>query len=147
LGVVPLVKAQEMADQENLDLVEVAPQAEPPVCRIMDYGKFKYAMKKKLHKSKQKTRQIQIKEVQIRPKTDVHDFQFKTNNARRFLAEGNKAKINMLFRGREMSHLEIGKSMLERMAVELGDVAIVEKAPKQEGSHMIMILAPKEPPK
>jgi len=139
-----LEKALELANQEELDLVEVASQADPPVCRIMDYGKYKYYLKKKLHKSKQKTRQIQVKEIQIRPKTDLHDYNFKMNHARRFLSSGNKAKITMLFRGREMSHVDIGKQMLEKMFQELNDIATMEREPKLEGNHMIMILAPKD---
>lgn len=137
-------KALELAESGGLDLVEVAPQAEPPVCRIMDYGKYKYKMKKKLHKSKKKAKQIQIKEIQIRPKTDIHDYNFKTNHARRFLNDGNKAKVTMLFRGREMSHVDIGRGMLEKMADELSEISVMERSPKLEGNHMIMILAPKE---
>ncbi|MBN2381492.1 translation initiation factor IF-3 [bacterium] len=144
LGVVSLEKALQLALEEELDLVEVAPQADPPVCRIMDYGKYKYRMKKKMHKSKQKARQIQVKEIQIRPKTDIHDYNFKMNHARRFLVDGNKAKITMLFRGREMSHVDIGKQMLVKMAQELTEISIIEREPKLEGNHMIMILAPKD---
>lgn len=134
-----LVKAQSM----NLDLVEVAPQAKPPVCRILDYGKFRYEQAKKAREAKKKQVVIQLKEIKLRPKTDEHDFQFKARHVERFLRSGNKAKITMMFRGREMAHTALGRRLLDRLADVLKEIAQVEQAPKLEGRNMTMVLAPR----
>jgi len=133
-----------MAESQQLDLVEVSPTAVPPVCRIMDYGKFKYQQSKKMQEAKKKQVQVQLKEVKLRPKTDEHDMQFKIKHVRRFLEEGNKAKITLVFRGREITHMEYGQRALDRFAQELEDVAIIEVRPKMEGRSMFMIVAPKK---
>lgn len=133
-----------MAESQQLDLVEVSPTAIPPVCRIMDYGKFKYQQSKKMQEAKKKQVQVQLKEVKLRPKTDEHDLLFKIKHVRRFLEEGNKAKITLVFRGREITHMEYGQKALDRFAVELEDVAIIEVRPKMEGRSMFMIVAPKK---
>jgi len=133
-----------MAESQQLDLVEVSPTAVPPVCRIMDYGKFKYQQSKKMQEAKKKQVQVQLKEVKLRPKTDEHDLLFKIKHVRRFLEEGNKAKITLVFRGREITHMEYGQKALDRFAVELEDVAIIEVKPKMEGRSMFMIVAPKK---
>jgi len=133
-----------MAESQQLDLVEVSPTAVPPVCRIMDYGKFKYQQSKKMQEAKKKHVQVQLKEVKLRPKTDEHDMQFKIKHVRRFLEEGNKAKITLVFRGREITHMEYGQRALDRFAQELEDVAIIEVRPKMEGRSMFMIVAPKK---
>jgi translation initiation factor IF-3 len=131
------------AETQQLDLVEVSPTAVPPVCRIMDYGKFKYQQSKKQQEARKKQVQVQLKEVKLRPKTDEHDLQFKVKHVRRFLEEGNKAKIVVVFRGREITHMEIGQAILERIAVDLEEVAIIEFKPKMEGRSLYMIVAPK----
>jgi translation initiation factor IF-3 len=133
-----------MAESQQLDLVEVSPTAVPPVCRIMDYGKFKYQQSKKMQEAKKKQVQVQLKEVKLRPKTDEHDMQFKIKHVRRFLEEGNKAKITLVFRGREITHMEYGQRALDRFAQELEDVATIEVRPKMEGRSMFMIVAPKK---
>ena len=143
LGIMPLSEALALADSQQLDLVEVSPTAVPPVCRIMDYGKFKYEQSKKLQEAKKKQTQVQVKEVKLRPKTDEHDLQFKVKHIRRFIEEGNKAKVTLVFRGREITHTELGLKVLERVANDLEDVAIVEFRPKMEGRSMFMIVAPK----
>ena len=127
----------------NLDLVEVAPEARPPVCRIMDYGKFRYEQSKKSREAKKKQTVIELKEIKLRPKTEEHDFQFKARHAERFLKEGNKAKITMMFRGREMVRMDRGKALLERFVETVKDSGVVEQAPKIEGRNMTLILAPK----
>jgi translation initiation factor IF-3 len=127
----------------NLDLVEVAPEARPPVCRIMDYGKFRYEQSKKAREAKKKQTVIELKEIKLRPKTEEHDFQFKARHAERFLKEGNKAKITMMFRGREMVRMDRGKALLERFVEALKDAGVVEQPPKVEGRNMTLILAPK----
>ena len=148
LGIFSTPDAINLAREAGCDLVEVSPNASPPVCRIMDYGKFKYQQSKKLNQGKRHTHSVaHIKEVKVRPRTDVHDLEVKIRNIKKFLTHGNKAKVTMLFRGREMSHVDIGKAMLEKMADELSDLSIVEREPVLEGNHMIMILAPKEQPK
>ena len=144
LGVITLSEALALAESQQLDLVEVSPTAVPPVCRIMDYGKFKYQQSKKLQEAKKKQVQVQLKEVKLRPKTDDHDILFKIKHVRRFLEEGNKAKITVVFRGREITHMEIGKEALDRFADELQDVAIIEVRTKMEGRNMYMIVAPKK---
>ena len=133
-----------MAESQQLDLVEVSPTAVPPVCRIMDYGKFKYQQSKKQQEAKKKQVQVQLKEVKLRPKTDEHDLQFKIKHVRRFIEEGNKAKITVVFRGREITHMEFGKEALDRFATELQDVAVIEVRTKMEGRSMYMIVAPKK---
>ena len=128
----------------NLDLVEVAPEARPPVCRIMDYGKFRYEQSKKAREAKKKQTVIELKEIKLRPKTEDHDFQFKARHAERFLQEGNKAKITMMFRGREMARMDRGKVVLDRFVEALKDVGVVEQPAKVEGRNMTLILAPKQ---
>jgi translation initiation factor IF-3 len=132
-----------MAENLQLDLVEVSPTAVPPVCRIMDFGKFKYEQSKKLQEAKKKQVHVQLKEVKLRPKTDEHDLLFKIKHVRRFIEEGNKAKVTVVFRGREITHMEIGQKSLDRFVEDLQDVAIVEVRPKMEGRSMFMIVAPK----
>jgi translation initiation factor IF-3 len=144
LGIVPLEEALARAEAEKLDLVEVAPKASPPVCRIMDYGKYKYMQAKKLQEAKKKQTTIQIKEVKIRPKTEEHDYQFKLRHIKRFLSEKNKAKVTIMFRGREIAHSELGLKVLERIMADIEEEGIVEQAPKLEGRNMIMILAPRQ---
>ena len=144
LGIVPLEEALARAAEEKLDLVEVAPKASPPVCRIMDYGKYKYMQAKKLQEAKKKQTTIQIKEVKIRPKTEEHDYQFKLRHIKRFLSEKNKAKVTIMFRGREIAHSELGMKVLERIIADIEEEGIVEQAPKLEGRNMIMILAPRQ---
>jgi translation initiation factor IF-3 len=138
-----LKKALEMATQEELDLVEVAPNAEPPVCKIMDYGKFKYQQNKRSQEAKKKQTVIQVKEVKIRPKTGEHDLQVKIQHIRRFLGQKDKAKVTILFRGREIAYADQGEKILDRVREELKDEAVVEQLPKMEGRNMVMILAPK----
>jgi len=142
LGVMPIEAALERAKSEGLDLVEISPIASPPVCKIMDYGKFKYEEKKKASESKRAQLTVQLKEVKLRPKTDEHDYEFKVRNMRRFLEEGNKAKVVVQFRGREITHRSQGTVILEDVAKDLKDVAVVEQAPRMEGRLMFMILAP-----
>lgn len=143
VGIVPLKEALAYAAEHNLDLVEVAPMATPPVCRVMDYGKFKYEQAKKQQEARRRQTTIQVKEVKIRPKIEEHDMAFKLKNIRRFLADKDKAKITMIFRGREMAHQDRGYAILRRMAEELADVAVVEQEPKAEGRTLFMIVAPK----
>ena len=132
------------AAEEKLDLVEVAPKASPPVCRIMDYGKYKYMQAKKLQEARKKQTTIQVKEVKIRPKTEEHDYQFKLRHIKRFLSEKNKAKVTIMFRGREIAHSELGMKVLERIIADIEEEGIVEQSPKLEGRNMIMILAPRQ---
>lgn len=143
LGVLSLKKALELAAQDELDLVEVAPNAEPPVCKIMDFGKFKYQQNKRTQEAKKKQTVIQVKEVKVRPKTDEHDLQVKVRHIRRFLGQKDKAKVTILFRGREIAYTELGMKVLERIREELKEEAVVEQSPKMEGRNMVMILAPK----
>jgi translation initiation factor IF-3 len=133
-----LAKAQEF----GLDLVEVSPMAKPPVCKIMDYGKFKYETKKKASEAKKKQTVVKLKEVKFRPKTEEHDYAFKTRAIREFLAEGNKARVTVMFRGREITHREIGQNILRRIETELKDIAVVEQPSRLEGRLLFMILAP-----
>lgn len=142
LGIVPIRQALLMADEAELDLVEIAPMAKPPVCKIMDFGKFKYQEAKKAHEAKLKQKQVQVKEVKFRPGTDENDYQIKLRNVVKFIGEGDKAKITLRFRGREMAHQEIGMRMLERIKADLEAVAQVEQFPKMEGRQLIMVLAP-----
>lgn len=143
LGILPIQEALETAQKLALDLVEVAPDAKPPVCRIMNYGKYRYEQNKKTREARKKQTVIQIKEIKLRPKTDDHDFQFKSRHAERFLKEGNKTKVTLMFRGREMVHIERGKAQLDRFAEALKEVAVLEQYPRQEGRNMVMILTPK----
>ncbi|HJV34358.1 translation initiation factor IF-3 [Geomonas sp.] len=143
LGILPLREALALAESQQLDLVEVSPTAVPPVCRIMDYGKFKYQQSKKQQEAKKKQVQVELKEVKLRPKTDTHDLEFKLKHVRRFLEEGNKAKITVVFRGREITHQEIGMAALEKFASDLADIANIEVRQKMEGRSMFMIVAPK----
>ncbi len=144
LGVVPLAEAVAKAEAAELDLVEIAPMANPPVCRIMDYGKFKYREAKKQHEARLKLKQIQVKEVKFRPGTDEGDYQIKLRNLIRFLGEGDKAKITLRFRGREMAHQEFGVRLLERIRNDLEPHCVVESLPRMEGRQMVMLLAPKK---
>lgn len=144
IGIVSLATAQQMAEEAELDLVEIAPQAKPPVCRIMDYGKFKYRESKKRHEAKLKQKQIQVKEIKFRPGTDEGDYQIKLRNLIRFLQEGDKAKVTLRFRGREMVHQEIGARLLERVKADLEPYGTVEQFPKMEGRQMVMVLSPKK---
>jgi translation initiation factor IF-3 len=132
-----------MAEEADVDLVEIAPTAAPPVCRLMDYGKFKYQEQKRAHDARLKQKIIQVKEVKFRPGTDEGDYLVKMRNVKRFLEDGDKAKITLRFRGREMAHQEFGVRLLDRIRVELEDVAMVEQMPKLEGRQMIMVIAPK----
>lgn len=143
LGIIPIRRALELAAQEHLDLVEVAPNAEPPVCKIMDYGKFKYQQNKRSQEAKKKQTVIQVKEIKIRPKTDEHDLQVKMRHIKRFLGQKDKAKVTILFRGREIAYADQGMKVLERIREELKDEIVVEQQPKMEGRNLIMILAPK----
>ena len=144
LGIVSIVDALAKAEASEVDLVEIAPLAEPPVVRIMDYGKFKYRESKRAHEAKLKLKQIQVKEVKFRPGTDEGDYKIKLRNLTRFLAEGDKAKVTMRFRGREMAHQEFGVRLLERIRNELEPVSVVEQFPRLEGRQMVMLLAPKK---
>jgi len=144
LGIIPLNEALALAESQQLDLVEVSPTAVPPVCRIMDYGKFKYQQSKKLQEARKKQVQVQVKEVKLRPKTDEHDLLFKIRHVRRFLEEGNKAKITVVFRGREITHMNLGQVALDRFVEDLKDIAIIEVRPKMEGRNMFIIVAPKK---
>lgn len=133
-----------MAEEADLDLVEIAPTAVPPVCRIMDYGKFRYQEAKKLHEAKLKQKQIQVKEVKFRPSTDEGDYKIKVRNLIKFLEEGDKTKITLRFRGREMTHQELGYNLLKRVEAELMPHGTVEQFPKMEGRQMVMVLSPKK---
>lgn len=144
LGVVTITEALRLAVEADLDLVEVAPMAEPPVCRIMDIGKFKYAESKKQHEAKLKQKQIQIKEVKFRPGTDDGDYNIKLRNLTKFLGEGDKVKITLRFRGREIAHQSIGMQMMERVMADLLEHGTVEQFPKMEGRQMVMVLSPKK---
>ncbi len=144
LGVVRVEEALSMAQAADVDLVEIAPQAEPPVCRLMDYGKFKYQEQKRAHEAKLKQKVIQVKEVKFRPGTDDGDYNVKLRNLTRFLEDGDKAKITLRFRGREMAHQELGMQMLERIKADLVNLSQVEQMPKMEGRQMIMVLTPKK---
>ena len=143
LGILPLEEAQNIAVAKNLDLVEVAPMSDPPVCRIMDYGKYKYRASKRNHEARKRQRHVVIKELKLRPKTEDHDFQFKVKRVKTFLAGGYKAKVSIIFRGREITHPDIGLNMLNRFLTEVGDVGQVEQAPRMEGRNMTMLLVPK----
>ena len=142
LGIYPLAQAQRIADGKGLDLVEIAPQATPPVCRIMDYGKYKYDQAIKAKQARKNQSKVETKEMKFRPKIDVGDYTTKKKHVLRFLADGNKVKITIMFRGREMAHPEQGLTILERLADDLKDVAVIESQPKMEGRNMHMLIAP-----
>jgi translation initiation factor IF-3 len=142
LGIVPIERARELAAQREVDLVEVAPLAQPPVCRLMDYGRFKFEALKKEKESRKEHNTINVKEMKLRPKISEHDFQTKFGSVRHFLADGDKVKLTIMFRGREMVHQEYGRKLLDRMAEELKEIAIIERNPLVEGRNMIMIMSP-----
>ncbi|MGD8852982.1 MAG: translation initiation factor IF-3 [Gammaproteobacteria bacterium] len=144
VGVVPLQEAQSVADEANLDLVEISPQAEPPVCKVMDYGKYRFEEQKKQQAARKKQKQIQVKEVKFRPGTDVGDYNVKLRNLIRFLSEGDKVKVTLRYRGREMAHQELGRDLLKRVEADLEDYGAVEQYPKMEGRQMVMVLAPRK---
>ncbi|MBT4835831.1 MAG: translation initiation factor IF-3 [Methylococcales bacterium] len=143
-GIMEIADALKVAVEAGLDLVEIAPNGQPPVCRVMDFGKFKFEQNKKQHAAKKKQKQIQIKEIKFRPGTDEGDYQVKLRNLTRFLNHGDKAKITVRFRGREMAHRELGMQMLKRIEKELFELATVEQYPKMEGRQMVMMLAPRK---
>lgn len=132
----------ELAEQQGMDLVEVAPNADPPVCRVMDYGKYMYELSKKEREAKKKHHTTQVKEIKLRPRIDDHDFEFKQRHARRFLQDRDKVKFTLVFRGREMTHTELGREVLERMVRELEDIGQIESEPRMEGATMVVIIAP-----
>jgi translation initiation factor IF-3 len=146
LGIVAVVDALKMAEEQNVDLVEIAPLAVPPVCKLMDYGKFRYREQKKAHEAKLKQKQIQVKEIKFRPGTDDGDYKIKLGKLVQFLEEGDKAKVTLRFRGREMAHQEFGIRLLERVKADLQEVGVVEQFPKLEGRQMVMVLGPKKKP-
>ncbi|MGZ5956963.1 MAG: translation initiation factor IF-3 [Myxococcaceae bacterium] len=142
LGVLTIEAALEKAQEFGMDLVEVNPMAKPPVCKIMDYGRFKYEEKKRASEAKKKQVVVHLKEVKMRPKTEEHDYEFKVRNVKRFLEEGNKARITIMFRGREITHKELGQALLEDVIKDVKEVGVVEQVPRMEGRQMFMILAP-----
>ncbi|MGE4545905.1 MAG: translation initiation factor IF-3 [Pedobacter sp.] len=144
LGVMSVNQALLAAEERGLDLVEVSPNASPPVCRIMDYGKYKYQASKRAAEAKKKSARVDIKEVKMRPKTEDHDFQVKVRNALRFLEDGNKVKVTVMFRGREVTHPEFGYGLMKRVADEVADIAVVEMSPRMAGRFMTMVIAPKK---
>lgn len=143
IGIVPTREALEMAMDRGLDLVEIAPGAKPPVCRLMDYGKFRYEQSKRDKEARKKQKVITVKEVKMRPRIEDHDFMVKARHARKFLEAGDKVKVTIMFRGREISHADLGRDLCSKFADELKNVALVEKDPKVEGKNMIMILTPR----
>jgi len=144
LGIKTVVEALKLAEEANVDLVEIAPLANPPVCKLMDYGKFRYREQKKAHEAKLKQKQIQVKEIKFRPGTDEGDYKIKLGKLIQFLEEGDKAKVTLRFRGREMAHKEFGERLLELVRKDLDAVGLVEQFPKLEGRQMVMVLAPKK---
>ncbi len=144
IGVMGIRDALERAEEEGMDLVEIAPQADPPVCRIMDWGKFKFESSKKAQAARKKQKQIQIKEIKFRPGTDDHDYDVKMRNLKKFIEEGNKVKVTLRFRGREMAHQELGRDLLKRVEQEMAEETTVEQFPRMEGRQMVMMLAPKK---
>ncbi len=144
MGVVTIAEALEISTTAGVDLVEISPNAEPPVCRLMDYGKFLYEKSKATKEQKKKQKQVQVKEMKFRPGTDDGDYQVKLRNLVRFLEEGNKAKITLRFRGREMAHQDLGFDLLNRIKADLEELAVVEAFPKMEGRQAVMVLAPKK---
>ena len=144
LGIVPLKVALRQADEADVDLVEIAPNAKPPVCKIMDFGKYRYEQSKKRDEARKKQKQVQIKEIKFRPGTDEGDYQIKMRNIRRFLADGDKVKVTLRFRGREMAHQNLGAKLLQRVEEDLTEEAQVEQRPKMEGRQMVMMIAAKK---
>ncbi|SCK05418.1 translation initiation factor IF-3 [Vogesella sp. LIG4] len=144
LGIVSVREALALAEEREVDLVEISPTAQPPVCKLMDYGKFKYQQAKKKHEAKLKQKQVQVKEIKFRPGTDDGDYNVKLRNLIRFLSDGDKAKITLRFRGREMAHQDIGLALLKRVEADLAEVGTVEQFPKLEGRQMVMMIAPKK---
>lgn len=144
IGVVPIEQAQQLALEAELDLVEIVPTADPPVCRVMNYGKFLFEESKKRHSAKKKQKQIQIKEVKFRPGTEEGDYQVKLRNLTRFLSEGDKAKVTLRYRGREMAHQELGVKLLKRIEADLAELGVVEQFPRMEGRQMVMLIGPKK---
>ncbi len=144
LGIVTIEEAVRLAEEAEVDLVEIAPTAKPPVCKLMDFGKFKYRESKKAHETKLKQKQVQVKEVKFRPGTDEGDYQIKLRNLIKFLDEGDKAKVTLRYRGREMAHQEFGYRLIERVRNDLEECSVVEQFPKMEGRQLVMVLAPKK---
>ena len=144
LGIVSTRQAMSMAEEEDIDLVEISPNATPPVCKLMDFGKFKYEQSKKRDEAKKKQKQVQIKEIKFRPGTDDGDYNIKMRNINRFLEDGDKVKVTLRFRGREMAHQELGAQLLKRVEADLAEVGTVEQFPKMEGRQMVMMIAPKK---
>jgi len=144
IGILSRDEALQLAEEEGLDLVEIQPNADPPVCKIMDFGKFRFEQQKKASEARKRQKQVEIKELKFRPVTDEGDYQIKMRNIRRFLEDGDKVKINIRFRGREMSHQELGRQMAERIEADLGDDVVIESRPRLEGRQMVMLIAPKK---
>ena len=142
LGVMPLKKAIEQAKNEELDLIEISPNANPPVCKIMDMGKYKYDLQKKANQAKKKQKTVSLKEIKLRPGTETHDYNFKIKNAKKFINKGDKVKFTVKFKGREMQHTELGKELMNKIIEETKDIAKVESQPKFEGKQMVMIIQP-----
>lgn len=147
LGIMPTEQALRIAQERQMDLVEIAPTADPPVCKIMDYGKFLYGKKKKERVARQQQKQIEVKEIRLRPKTDDHHLGFKIRDARRWLNDGMKVKVRVTFRGREITYPELGREMLQKISDELKDVAVIEQEANMDGKTMLMVLAPGTPEK
>ncbi|MGH7231437.1 MAG: translation initiation factor IF-3 [Nitrospiraceae bacterium] len=143
LGILPTPDAFRKAQEMGYDLVEVAPTSQPPVCRIMDYGKYKYELQKKEHQSRRHQKSTQVKEIKLRPRTDKHDLEIKIRQIKEFLTEGNKTKVTVTFRGREMANQEMGRTMMNTVVAQLADAGTIEYAPRMEGRSLIMIVAPK----
>lgn len=144
IGVLTRDEAIAMAEEEALDLVEIQPNADPPVCKIMDFGKFRFEAQKRANEAKKKSKQVEIKEVKFRPVTDEGDYQIKMRKMRGFIEDGDKIKVNIRFRGREMSHQELGRGMLQRIEADLGEDIVIESRPRMEGRQMVMMIAPKK---
>ncbi len=144
LGIISIDEAKQLAYDNDLDLVEISPNADPPVCKVMDYGKFQFEQNKKQQAAKKKQKQIQVKEIKFRPGTEEGDYQVKLKNLTKFLEEGNKTKITLRFRGREMAHKELGMDLLKRIEKDLEELALVEQFPKMEGRQMVMVMGPKK---
>ncbi|MEE9275023.1 MAG: translation initiation factor IF-3 [bacterium] len=143
LGVMPIAEALKIAEDRDYDLVEISPNADPPVCKIMDYGRYKYTQQKKANEAKKRQTTVELKEVKMRIKIDEHDYEFKKKHAERFLLDGNKAKVTIMFRGREVTHPDLGRKLLDRVANELIEISSMEQTPKLEGRNMTMVLTPK----
>jgi translation initiation factor IF-3 len=144
LGIMPIDEAKQLAYDADLDLVEISPNADPPVCKVMNFGKFQFEQSKKLQQAKKKQKQIQVKEIKFRPGTEEGDYQVKLKSLIKFLNEGDKTKVTVRYRGREMAHRELGMDVLKRIETDLGELAVVEQFPKLEGRQMVMVLAPKK---